>query len=128
MDVIKILAVAIVGCVATVILNQYRPEFSLLLKLGIIGIAISVSLVSFADVSVAVSDFADELKINNEYILLLIKALLVSIACGVVSDICSDSGNKALSGVVELVGRLAVMLLSLPLLGSLMQLAKELIK
>ncbi len=128
MEVVKIVAVAVSGCVITVILNQHKPEYALFARLAVIML---IGIAVFDSFSHAASDtlaLADGLRINGEYILLLIKALAISVVFGIVSDICSDTGNKAIATCVDLAGRLCVMLLAIPLLSALMQLAKELIK
>ncbi len=128
MEILKIIAVAVGGCVITVLLNQYKPEYALFTRLAVV---LFIGLTVFESFSRAASDtiaLADGLKINGEYILLLLKALSVSVVCGIVSDICSDTGNKAIATCVDLAGRLCVMLLAVPLLSALTQLAREFIK
>ncbi len=128
MEVLKIIAVAVGGCVITVILNQYKPEYALFARLAVI---LLIGITVFDSFSRASSDtlaLAEGLKINGEYILLLIKALAISVVFSIVSDICSDTGNKAIATCVDLAGKLCIMLLAVPLLSALTQLAGELIK
>ena len=68
------------------------------------------------------------IKLNNEYIYLLLKALFTGIVCKIVCDICSDTGNKALSTCVELAGQVVIMLLAIPLITALTGFAKGLLK
>lgn len=128
MDVSKVLMIAVLGCVFSVLLNQNRPEFSLVVKLASVVCIIAVVLSPIAEISEDVIDFAYDLKINKEYILLLIKALFIAVACHIVSSICADTGNRAIASAVELVGRISIILLALPMLKALSQIARELIK
>lgn len=128
MDISKVLLIAVAGCVFAVLLNQHRQEFSLLVKLCTVVCIIAVVLAPIAEISEDIIDFADGLKINNEYILLLIKTLLIAVSCHIVSSICVDTGNKAIASVVELAGRISIILLALPMLKALSQIARELIK
>ncbi|MEE1283312.1 MAG: SpoIIIAC/SpoIIIAD family protein [Acutalibacteraceae bacterium] len=128
MSISKVLVIAVVACFFSVLLSQHRPEFSLVIKLASVVCIIAVVFSSAAEISEDVMDFADGLKINNEYILLLIKALIIAVACHIVSCICVDTGNKAIASAVELAGRISIILLALPMLKALSQIARELIK
>ena len=128
MSISKVLVIAVVACFFSVLLSQHRPEFSLVIKLASVVCIIAVVFSSVAEISEDVMDFADGLKINNEYILLLIKALITAVACHIVSCICVDTGNKAIASAVELAGRISIILLALPMLKALSQIARELIK
>lgn len=127
MDVIKIIVIAISGCVFTVVLNQYKQEYSLFVRLAVILLIGITVFNSFAQVSADITDLADGLKINSEYILTVIKALIISVVFGIVSDICSDTGNRAIATCVELAGKLSIMLLAIPFIVALTSLAQELI-
>ena len=127
MDVIKIIVIAISGCVFTVVLNQYKQEYSLFVRLAVILLIGITVFNSFAHASADITDLADGLKINSEYILTVIKALIISVVFGIVSDICSDTGNRAIATCVELAGKLSIMLLAIPFIVVLTSLAQELI-
>lgn len=128
MEISKVLLIAIIGCVFAVLLNQNRQEFSMVVKLASVVCIIGIVLSSIADISDNILGFADDLKINNEYILLLIKALVIALACNIVSGICIDTGNKAIATAVELAGRISIILLALPMLKALSHITRELIK
>ena len=128
MEIIKILIIAISGCIFTVILNQYKPEYALFVRLAVI-LLIGVTVIgSFSHVSVDIMNLSNGVKINSEYILVVIKALIISVVFGIVSDICSDTGNKAIATCVELAGKLSVLMLAIPFIVTLTHIAGELIK
>ncbi len=128
MEIIKILLIAIAACVFTVFLGQHRPEYSLIVRLASVLCIVAIVSSSFAEIFDDVIDLADGIKINNEYILLMIKAVIIAVVCHIVSDICIDTGNKAIASCVELAGRVSIMLLSVPMLKTLAKIARELIK
>lgn len=128
MNISSILVAAVVACVLTVILNQHKPEFSLFVRLAAILLITAAVLSSFNDFFQFAFSFNNDLKINKDYIILLVKALVIAIGCRIVSDLCSDTGNKAIATCIELTGQIAIMLLALPMLSSLANFAKELIK
>lgn len=128
MSIIKIVFIAVSACFFTVIINQYKPEFSFIIRITAVFLIILVILIPLADLSKDLLGLTDNIKINNEYILLLIKVLLISVVCSIASEICADSGNKAIAFCVDLTGRVSIVLLAVPLLKAIFQISKELIK
>lgn len=57
---------------------------------------------------------------------LLIKAVGVSLLCGAASDICRACGENSLASAVEGAGRALMVLLSLPVVGYLLEAAVQL--
>ena len=127
MSIIKILVVAVVACFFITLLNQQRPEFSLLIRIVTVVFIFMIISTSLAEISDDLFDFTSELKINSEYILLIIKALIIAVSCNIVTEICADSGNRAIAFCVDLTGRVSIVLLSVPLLKAIFQFSKELI-
>lgn len=127
MELTKIFITAILACVLTVVITQYKPEFSLFIKLACVMV---ISIVAFKQVddvfSKALSLIVD-LKINKEYIYLLFKAIVIAVVGKVVIDICNDSGNKAIATCVEFVCQLSIIFIALPLIAVLSGLVKGLI-
>ena len=64
---------------------------------------------------------------GNEYTMVIIKALGICYVTQLASDTCQDAGERAMAGKIELAGRVAVLLLSLPMFSSILQIALELI-
>lgn len=67
-------------------------------------------------------------KINNEYILLLFKAVITAIAGKVVCDVCSENGNRAIAVCVDIGCRVSILLMSFPMIKVLLQLTSDIIK
>lgn len=127
MSIIKVLVVAVVACFFIALLNQHRPEFSLLIRIVTVVCILMLVSTSLAELSEVLFDFTNEVKINNEYILLTVKALIIAISCNIVTEFCADSGNKSIAFCVDITGRVAILLLSVPLLKAIFQFSKELI-
>lgn len=128
MEITGILILGVVSCFLSVLLSQYKPEFSVLIKLCAVA-AISLLLVDYvAQLFLLTNDLTVEAKINKEYILLLMKAVATAVCGKVVCDICSDCGNKAIATCIDLACRISIMLLAFPMLKVLLQLTTDLIK
>lgn len=124
----KVLIVAVASCILIVLLNQHKPEFSLIIRLAAVLIICSLVIKPLIEISSNAVELSEGLRLNNEYIYLLLKALFTGIVCKIVCDICNDTGNKAVSTCVELAGQVVIMLLAIPLITALTGFAKGLLK
>ena len=109
--------IALVGLTALVILRQYKPEWAPLLRGTVTVIALGMMLTMAA----TVIDYLRELTAGTEVLSgeawsLLLKALGVAFLTETAAAICRDSGEAGLATWVETVGRLEILLLSFPLI------------
>ncbi len=76
-------------------------------------------------------DFASELAVGTgfeEYLSVLLKALGITLAVQLTSELCRDMGASSLASNLELVGRVELLLLALPLIKELAGIASDIIK
>ena len=109
---------------AIVVLRHTKSE------LASIASAVAGGLI-FIYIFNGISPFLDFIKNTAEscgvssYFALMLKALSISICCRVSADICRDSGETALASKVELAGKLSIVIISLPLVKQLLEIAKD---
>lgn len=63
----------------------------------------------------------------SAYFALILKSLGISVVCQLASEICRDLGENAMSGRIELAGKVAVLLVSLPVIRRVFEYIKELV-
>lgn len=120
---LKIFLIAFVALAAIVLLKQIKPEFALLLKFATI---LLLGFLAFSVVSDAVSEifsFGERVSIDSEMLKILLKALGLCLVAQIASDVCKDCGESALSTSVELVGKLSIVLMALPVAAQLIEIS-----
>lgn len=120
---LKIFLIAFVALAAIVLLKQIKPEFALLLKFATI---LLLGFLAFSVVSDAVSEifsFGERVSIDSEMLKILLKALGLCLVAQITSDVCKDCGESALSTSVELVGKLSIVLMALPVAAQLIEIS-----
>ena len=126
MEIIKIIAVAVLSCVLVKIIAPYRADLALLVQLAaVIVMLISVSS-SLIGLMAQTRKLTAIMSFDSGYLSLLLRALIVALSCGVACEICSDSGNGAIRFCVELAGRATLLMMAFPLLTELVRLALNL--
>lgn len=120
---LKIFLIAFVALAAIVLLKQIKPEFALLLKFATI---LLLGFLAFSVVSDAVTEifsFGERVSIDSEMLKILLKALGLCLVAQIASDVCKDCGESALSTSVELVGKLSIVLMALPVAAQLIEIS-----
>ena len=120
---LKIFLIAFVALAAIVLLKQIKPEFALLLKFAVL---LLLGFLVFSEVSDAVFEifsFGERVSIDSEMLKILLKALGLCLVAQIASDVCKDCGESALSTSVELVGKLSIVLMALPVAAQLIEIS-----
>lgn len=127
MNIIAFVGAGIIGTVLSVVLKQYKPEFSMYITLltGMLMLGAAVSAVKPAlDMISSYMEIADP---NSEYAEILIKTLAVCYLTQMAGESCSDAGETSIAAKIALAGKIAVVLIALPLFEKLMEVIKQLL-
>ena len=92
-------------------------------KRGAAGCIELVAVVLFDNFNVAI---AAESGIGA-YFGIMLKAVAISLCCKAGAEICRDCGENSLASKLELAGKAGILLLSLPLLGGILSMAKDML-
>ena len=110
-----------VGVTALLILRAYKPEWAPLLRVAVMVVALGLTLSLVATVLGYVTELATAAGgLNGEEWQILLKAMGVAFLTETAASVCRDSGETGLSTWVETAGRLEILLLSFPLLRTVM--------
>lgn len=116
---------AATALVLALLVKQWKSDFLPFVRLAVaIGFAILV-ITSAAPIV----EYIEELIGNtaaSEYVTILLKALGVAVLTQCCCEICKECGENGIATGVELVGKIELLLLALPLIHNILSLAKEL--
>ncbi|MCL2693944.1 MAG: stage III sporulation protein AC/AD protein family [Oscillospiraceae bacterium] len=127
MNIIAIVGLGIVAAVLSVILRQQNREFGIYIPLIAGTLILAAAVTAMRPAIDTVRNLIESTGMNNIYGQTLLKALAICYLTQLTADACKDAGETAIAGKVELAGKIAVVLLSLPLFNSLVQLITGLI-
>ncbi len=127
MDITAVAGIGIISAVLCIIIRQYKPEMALGVSLGC-GVLILIAVISMLSPSVdAITELTDAAGLNNGYAQILLKALAVCYITQLSADCCRDSGESAIASKIELAGKAAIVVISLPVFISLAEIVTDLI-
>ena len=104
MLVFKIVLIGIAGAILVMITKQFKPEYSIPVLLGICLFLIGYLTTGLEEVLKFVQSLQKEIPINNMYIKILF-----------------NLGYRSISFQIETIGKVSILLLSIPIIQSLLE-------
>ena len=127
MELLQICGLAAVAVALNVVLRGRHPEYAFVLSL-LTGVLILGSvLVSAAPLFQRLQSLLEAAGAGPAHVQILFKSLGLCLVTQIASDACRDLGEGGIAARVETAGKLAVLLLSLPLFEEVLQIAGGLI-
>ncbi len=127
MSVYGIIALAVVCCIVVVMLQQYKPEFALIITIAAGCIILASIITRFGAVLGELRTIAENSGIKSEYIEIMLKGLGICYLTQFSCDICNDFGQTSLASKIELCGKVTLAALSVPLILSLIDIITNLV-
>lgn len=124
---IKIVFVALIGVVASLMLKKVNSELGFVAAILTGVIMISMLYVDIGNVVEVFKTFSSGYGISNEHIKLLLKVLGISYITQFGSSVAEECGEKFVAKKIEFAGRIFVISLSIPILLNLMNTVIDLI-
>ncbi len=117
-----------VGVTISILLKQYLPEYSLLVTLATCIIILFWVTVNIIPVVGKLTYFIEKAKVHSDYGSIVFKSLGLAFIVQLVSDVCKDVGESAIASKVELAGKIAILVISLPLFEKIISIVFEMIE
>ena len=124
---IKIALFALVSLIIIVDLRQYHPEYPLLTAVisgGLILIFLSLEL---ASPLFTLIKMLNSYGVSNGLTSYILKALGICILTNFSVGLCTDFGQTSLAAKVEMAGKVAILILSLPILQNILEVGLSLL-
>lgn len=127
MNVIALTGAGIAAAVLSAVLRQYNREYGLYISLAACALILGAVLSAVSPLLSLIESLREAAGIDSAYISVLLKALAVCYMTQLASDCCRDGGEAAIASKIDFAGRIAVLLISVPLFERLLGLIKDLI-
>lgn len=123
----NMLQIGILGVAGTLLAVQFKSgksEYGIYISAALCLIIFSCILGQLDIIVDAVKTIGNYIKMDQSYIGTLMKMLGITYVAEFSSSICKDSGYQTIATQIEIFGKLAVMLLSMPILMALLDTIK----
>ena len=128
MDIFKIVAFSIVSVIFITILKSVKKDDFALVVTIIAALAMfGVLLLKLEDITTMLTNLINKSGINKDYLTLLLKVTGISYIIELVTNICKDAGSNSLASKVEMLGKISIVVLTIPILTSVVSLVLEIL-
>ena len=121
MEIAKIVLVSVVGILLAAPLKSYKSEYGVYVGVAVCLAVLGCAARYLAGILSAMEKLGEYLQDNYSYITILLKAVGVTYACEFCAGICRDAGYQGIAGQVEILGKLYILLIGMPILMTLLE-------
>ncbi|MDY4110467.1 MAG: SpoIIIAC/SpoIIIAD family protein [Eubacterium sp.] len=125
---IKVVGIILTALIINIVLKNYSREFTLFVNIVcavIIFTLISNDLKGIVDKLTSISS---KVSILSPYIKIMLKILGISMISQLLSDLCRDNGENTLANQTELSAKIIILVTSLPLFTTIMDIMLGMLK
>ena len=124
MSVLQVSLIAMVAVLLAIQLKGGRAEYGFLINLA--GIFLFFCIVGKLEVFIrAVEQIQSFLTLDTEYIAIMLKMVGITYIAQFSSAICKDAGYQAIAAQIEIFGKLAILVVGMPVLLALLETIQE---
>ncbi len=125
--IFKIMGIGLITCIAALIVKPVRSDFAMIISMvGGIVILIMV-LSSISGVLSLVGSLANKTGLNGNLIAVVFKIIGVGYLTEFTASLCADTGNGGLGDKILLGGKIIILVMSLPIVTSILNIVMELL-
>lgn len=126
--IIKIFALALIGCCVSVFLKKHNKELIPFFEIAVMTVGIFLIKDSLVSQRSVIDDLFKLYPQGEEMFYCLFKASAVTIITKLTSETCRESGNSLIGDIVELGGRVMLVVLSMPFIVQVAKTAMSFIR
>ena len=122
MSIIKIVLLALAGCMLALIFQKEHKEYVTYLC---IGVGVLILHYSVERLQVLLGEFGAITELIPEgkgYMAILLKSIGITYLCETCAGICRDSGFGQVAVQIEIFGKLSILILGIPVVSTLIEL------
>lgn len=116
-----VVGLAVVITVFQAEFREEQPSWAVLLATAFSAVAFTALLPHISSVVQALTALAREGSVGSFYLNPVLKTIAVAYLTSFGVQICQEAGEAAISAVVELAGKLVILIIGLPLLQAILQ-------
>lgn len=121
MEILKIIGIGFLTLIITIVLKEYKKEYSIYTVLIGGAIILFYSMDKIISIINFVQEIATKSEYNNAFISLLLKITGISILTEYAVSICKDSGENSIASKIDFGGKIIVISMSIPIISSTLE-------
>lgn len=121
MTIVKLAALAVLITIFALKLKTVQVEYSTYISLGLCIFILFFVTDRLSYIVEQIESLSAAISINSIYIKILLKLIGVAYICEFASNLCKDAGFGAISGQIEMAGKVTMMVMSMPIIFAIIE-------
>lgn len=126
MDILQIACIGIIAVILSAILKAQRPELALQLSIATGLLIFIVIAIKLSAVIEFIQTFSKRADIDSSYIAILLKIVGIAYIAEFAAEVCKDANETSIASKIELAGKVTIVILSVPIISSLLDMVIKL--
>ncbi len=126
MNIGGVMAFIIIAVILALSLKAKNPEISSLISIAICIVIVSLCIGRLEAIINSLKSITNHINIEKTYLIVLLKLIGIAYICEFASGISKDAGYSAVASQIELVGKLTMLMVSMPILLQVIETIVEL--
>ena len=126
LSIVQLVLIAVVGMLIALTFRKQQADMSVIVSIGICLLLMFFMVQAFD----ALVSFIQKISgyMNLEYVGVLLKLIGIAYVCEFASSLCKDAGYQAISGQIEVAGRVAMMIIAIPVMLAIIDTIEQFLK
>ena len=113
--------VAVAAALMALNFKSFKSEYGIFISIGVSIVAMGAVLTQLDYLLEIVETIRAYIGLDNIYIMTVLKIIGISYVAEFASDVCKDCGYSSMANQVQVVGKLTVLCISMPILLALLE-------
>ena len=116
MNIGGLMSLIVIAVILALSLKSKSPEMSSLVSVAICLVVIVLCIGRIGTIVDTIKRISEHINIDSTYLVVLLKLIGIAYVCEFASGISKDAGYSAVASQIELLGKLTMLMVSLPVL------------
>ena len=122
MEILQVVGLCIVATVIIIVLKTQRPEIAIQISILTGIVVFFIVLGKLSAVLDLLNSYAKKVSIDMAYINILLKIIGIAYIAEFGAEVCKDAGESAIASKIELAGKVVIIVMSVPIMTSMLDL------
>ena len=127
MEVVKIVGISIFAVAMIIVLKNQRPEMALMLSIATGVMIMLFAIYKMSSIVNVLNELITKSGVNKDFLLIIVKVIGIAYIVEFGKNICIDAGQSAIATKLEMAGKVIIVVLTIPLISSLVNLLTGLV-
>lgn len=127
LELFKIIGIGFLTLIAYLIIKPLKPELAIFVSLVGTIVVILSCVDGFMQIINTMTSFVEKTGINTGLFGCILKIIGVGYVVEFASSICSNAGNSGIADAITLAGKITILVVSLPIINSLINIIIEIL-